>query len=355
MKKISVGLIGCGSIALKHIRAIANNREDLVITSLCDPCKERAQRIKEECAGLTGYGDEISIYQDYRVMVDSSKPDFVSILTESGMHYAIAADCMRAGVNVLVEKPLALSIAEVDDLISLSELNGAKLGVVHQYRFNPLIRALRDRVVKGDFGTLYYGTTSVRWRRNANYYKQAEWRGTEAKDGGVLMNQCIHNIDLLQWLLGERAIEVFSYKQNYSHPYIETEDTVLGLIRFRNGVMGAFEGTISIFPRNLENRIALFGATGSAIIGGVALDRVEAWTFEEGRDYGIEDFGKRTEHQPFPEAHMHSEVYRDYINALVKGIEPETNGEEARKSIEIITAMRWSAEKGQPQRLPMEG
>lgn len=354
MKKISVGLIGCGSIALKHIRAIAASRDFLVVTFLCDPCKERAQRIKEECARLTDYGGGISICRDYRVMLDKGKPDFVSILTENGMHYAIAVDCMRAGMNVLVEKPLALSTAEVDDLISLSKLKDTKLGVVHQYRFNPLVRTLKDRIVKGDFGTLYYGTASVRWNRNARYYKEAAWRGTEDKDGGVLMNQCIHNIDLLQWLLGERVSEVFSYKQNYSHPYIETEDTVFGLIRFRNNIMGAFEGTVSVFPRSLENRIALFGETGSAIIGGEVLDRIEAWAV--GKD-GCNSAGVhvKAENQPFSEAYMHGEVYRDYVDALTNNTEPEVNGEEARKSIEIIAAMRRSAEKGLPQRLPIGG
>lgn len=349
MRELRVGIIGCGSIGRKHIKAIIDNQEHLVLTALSDISLENAQKLRETHVKLTCTKYNTAVYSDYRKMIEKEKLDIVSVLTESGKHYPIALDCIERGINVLVEKPLALSLEHVDILITSAIRNNVKLGVIHQHRFNPIISNLKETIDAGSFNNLFYGVTNIRWNRNHDYYEKAKWRGTIGSDGGILMNQCIHNIDLLQWLLKEQAEEVFAYKQNYMHPYIQTEDTVLALIKFAGGILGIIEGTVSTFPHNLENSISVFGEKGSVKIGGKCLNEVEIWIFDEG------DTGRP---ELFQDGSMdysyHSEVYRDFIKAMNSGREPMVNGKEARKSIEIILAIQQSARSGLPVKLPLK-
>jgi predicted dehydrogenase len=353
--ELRLGIIGCGSIAKKHLKAIARNRRDFVIKAVSDISLENALGFRNAYTGLTGERDSIDVYTDYRVMIEKEELDMVSILTESGKHYYIAMDCIEQGINILVEKPLALSLENVDNLIAAAAAKKVKLGVVHQYRFNPLVSLLKGEIDAGSFNEIFYGVTTVRWNRNKDYYKNAGWRGTKDMDGGILMNQCIHNIDLLQWLLGQEVAEVFAYGQNYSHPYIDTEDTVFALIKFGKEVMGIFEGTVCTYPCNLEGSIAVFGERGSVKIGGACLNEIETWVFDK-KDAGgcltsrLGDIAKGYE-----QSSCHEEVYRDFANAVNCGREPMVNGEEARKSIEIILAIQRSAQTGLPVKLPLEG
>ncbi len=354
MRKLRLGVIGCGSIREKHIQALILNRDEISLTSVCDICAERAQGFKDSYLSLKGDGENISIYTDYRRMLNIEKLDITSILTDSGKHYTVASDCIKCGTNVLVEKPLALSLGEVDSLIKIASVNKVRLGVVHQYRYNPLIRGLKDCIDTGRLGKLFYGVTTVRWNRNREYYNKAKWRGTKHLDGGVLMNQCIQNVDLLQWLLGEKAAEVYAYKRNYAHPYIDTEDTVLALIKFGNGMLGMVEGTVSIFSGNLENSIAIFGEKGSVKIGGKALNRIEVWNVgdKDSQATCIRSDDAKSINQ---NSCCHSHVYKDFIKKLKSQEEPAINGEEARKSIEIILAIQQSSELGLPVTLTLKG
>ncbi len=354
MRKLRLGVIGCGSIREKHIQALILNRDEIALTSVCDICAERAQGFKDSYLSLTGNGENISIYTDYRQMLNIEKLDIASVLTDSGKHYTVASDCIKCGTNVLVEKPLALSLGEVDSLIKTASVNKVKLGVVHQYRYNPLIRDLKNSIDTGCFGKLFYGVTTVRWNRNKEYYNKAKWRGTKHSDGGVLMNQCIQNVDILQWLLGEKAIEVYAYKQNYAHPYIDTEDTVLALVKFGNRMLGMVEGTVSIFSGNLENSIAVFGEKGSVKIGGKALNRIEVWNIEDS-DSQAACIRNDDEIKSGLNSYCHSYVYKDFIRRLRSREEPSINGTEARKSIEIILAIQQSSELGLPVTLPLKG
>jgi len=354
LSKLRLGVIGCGSIRGKHIQALILNRDEISLASVCDISAERAQGFKDSYLALTGDGDNISIYSDYRGMLKKEKLDMVSILTDSGKHYTVASDCINCGVNVLVEKPLALSLDEVDSLIRIASVNKVKLGVVHQYRYNPLIAALKNCIDTGRLGKLFYAVTTVRWNRNREYYNKAKWRGTKHLDGGVLMNQCIQNVDLLQWLLGERVAEVHAYKRNYAHPYIDTEDTVLALIKFGSGMLGMIEGTVSIFSGNLENSIAVFGEKGSIKIGGKALNRIEVWNVG-GKDRQADCILSNDAKNLGQSSCCHSHVYKDFIKILKSQGEPAINGEEARKSIEIILAIQQSSELGLPVTLPLKG
>lgn len=354
MRKLRLGVIGCGNIKKKHIQAIFLNRDKIALASVCDLYAERARDFRDSYLALTGDGENISIYTDYLQMLRKEKLDMASILTDSGKHYTIASDCMERGINVLVEKPLALSLDEVDSLTRTASVNKVKLGVVHQYRFNPLISGLKHCIDTGRLGRLFYGVTTVRWNRNREYYTKSKWRGTKHLDGGVLMNQCIQNVDILQWLLGEKAAEVYAYKQNYAHPYIDTEDTVLALIKFGSGMLGMVEGTVSIFSGNLENSIAVFGEKGSVKIGGKALNRIDVWDLE-GCDSGAACAASGDKLSLIQSSGCHGYVYKDFINKLESREEPAINGNEARKSIEIVLAIQQSAELGLPVNLPLKG
>jgi len=350
LSQLKLGIIGCGSIGRKHVKAVSDNQRELVLTAVSDISLENASNLRENYAKLTCAKYNTVVYSDYRLMIEKEKLDMVSILTENGKHYPIALDCIEQGINVLVEKPVALSLDEVDTLIMSAARSYVKLGVVHQHRFNPLISKLKERIDLGYFNDLYYGVTTVRWNRNYEYYKKAKWRGTKGMDGGILMNQCIHNIDLLQWLLNEKAVKVFANNQNYAHPYIQTEDTVFALIEFNGGIFGIVEGTISTFPHNLESSISIFGEKGSVEIGGKNLNKVETWIFGK-EDLDIFELSQDNSIN----STYHSNVYKDFVEALKTDREPMVNGEEARKSIEIILAVQQSAKSGLPVKLPLKG
>jgi predicted dehydrogenase len=221
------------------------------IVALCDPVAEHM----EDKAVKFGLGPAVRRYTDYRTMLVEAKPELVSICTESGKHAAIALDCIRAGVNLIIEKPIALSIADADAIIAAAGERNVKVCACHQNRFNKSVVKIREAVEKNRFGRMFYGTAHIRWNRGREYYDRASWRGTWEQDGGALMNQCIHNIDLLRWMMGNEVAEVFAYTDNLEHPYIEAEDLGIALVKFANGAYGIIEGTTDIYPRNLEETL----------------------------------------------------------------------------------------------------
>lgn len=184
-------LIGCGRIATNHMKAAINN--NLEIAAVCDVLPEKMEELlaKHELQN----DDTIKRYEDYKKMIEKVKPELVSIATESGIHAEIALHCIEKGVNLIIEKPMAMSMEDADKIIKLSEEKGVKVSACHQNRFNVAIQQLRKAVEGGRFGKLSHGSIHVRWNRNQGYYDQASWRGTWAQDGGALMNQCIHGID----------------------------------------------------------------------------------------------------------------------------------------------------------------
>ncbi len=347
MKPLKFGIIGCGSISKKHMKAAACNREYLALAAVSDINVKNALSLGTAYRQLTGNSLNAAVYSDYRQMIEREKLDVVSILTDSGTHFAIALECIEKGINVLVEKPVSLSLQNMDTLIEAAELYDVKLGAVHQHRFNPLITKLKDQIDRGCLGNLFYGAATIRWNRSEEYYKEAEWRGTMGQDGGILMNQCIHNIDLLQWLLDVEAVEVFAYEHNFAHPYIETGDTVLALIKFNGGMLGSIEGTVASYPHNLESSISVFGERGSVKIGGPSLNRIEMWQSEEKPDISIPN------NHAVINSLYHEYVYRDFAESVVTSKKPMVDGREARKSIELILAIQQSAEEGAPVRLPL--
>ena len=268
-------LIGCGRIAVNHMKAAINN--ELEIVAVCDVLEEKMEEL------LAKYGlekdESIKRYTDYKKMIEELQPELASIATESGIHAEIALYCIEKGVNLIIEKPMAMSIEDANKIIDLAEEKNVKVSACHQNRFNVAIQKLRKAVESGRFGKLSHGSIHVRWNRNAGYYEQAPWRGTWEQDGGALMNQCIHGIDLLRWMMGDEIEEIYGATRQQFHDYLEAEDVGMAVIKFKNGAIGTIEGTTNVFPKNLEETLYIFGENGTVKIGGTSTNNIDVWDF----------------------------------------------------------------------------
>ena len=341
-KKLGFGVIGCGRIAPKHTESILAI-PDAELIAVCDIVPERAEKFAELY--------KAEPYIDYKELLKREDIDIVTIATPSGNHAEIGIEAAKAGKHVMVEKPMAMTLQEADRLIQACQENNVKLGVIHQNRYNKSIKTLRAAMEAGRFGKLTHGQASIRWNRNEDYYTQAPWRGTRLQDGGVLMNQSIHNIDLLQWMMGP-ADSVFGYTTTALRP-IEMEDVAGAIIRFKNGAIGLIEAATTIYPKNLEETLNVFGETGSVVIGGIAVNRVEVWEFPDSDKEKEEIFASQENDPPTVYGFGHREIIQDMIKAVKDDIDPPINGEEGRKALEIILAIYRSQETGLPVKLPL--
>lgn len=342
-------LIGCGRISPNHIAAALANK--LEIVGLCDLDESR---IEDKVLKYNLDRKKIAYYKDYLTLLMEQKPELVSICTESGSHAAIALECISMGVNIIVEKPIALSLEDADTIIKAAKKNGVKVCACHQNRFNKSVLKIREAIDQGRFGKLFYGTAHIRWNRAETYYKSALWRGTWEMDGGALMNQCIHNIDLLRWMLGSEISEVFAYTDNLNHSYIEAEDLGIALIKFKNGAYGILEGTTNIYPRNLEETLYLFGEKGTVKAGGSSVNIIEEWHFADLFDDAEEV--KKTFHENPPNIYGfgHTPLFADVILAIKKDRQPKVTAEDGKRALELVLAIYKSADEGQPIKLPLE-
>lgn len=341
MSKLKFGIIGCGRISSRHVEAIANNYKDAELVAVYDIVSENMDKIVEEYYEYIMEQEEYKIidqhmeeiaatregvikYTDYNKFLNDENIDVVTIATISGYHAEQAIDCLNHNKHVLIEKPMALSIEDADNIIELGKEKNKKVCVSHQNRFSPTIQKLRRAIDEGRFGKLIHGSASTLWARNDNYYKQASWRGTKALDGGTLMNQCIHNIDLLQWMMGGEIERISSETDTFIRN-IETEDFGAMLIRFKNGAVGVVEGSVCVYPRNLEETLSIFGEKGTVVIKN---GKIDTWRFEDERDYDDTELD---------ETNLgHTPLYKDFIDAIKEDREPLVNGEEGKKAIELI-------------------
>ena len=340
-------LIGCGRISPNHIEAAKNNNLEFV--AMCDVNPEAMQE-KSERFGL----EAVRKYTDYRELLEKEKPELVAIATESGKHAAIALDCIAAGCNVIIEKPIALSIADADAIVRAGKQAGVVVCANHQNRFNKSVRYMREALESGRFGRLSHGAAHVRWNRGKSYYDQASWRGTWAQDGGCLMNQCIHNIDLLRWFMGDEVEEVMAYTDQLAHPYLEAEDIGLALVKFANGAYGLIEGTTNVYPKNLEETLYIFGDQGTAKAAGTSDNIIEEWRFADGLDDPEEVKKRFSENPPNIYGFGHTPLYANVIEAIVTGKPPLVDAEAGKRALELVLAIYKSAAEHRPVKLPLE-
>ncbi len=342
-------LIGCGRISTNHIKAALNNQ--LEISAVCDVLPEAMEKLLSK-HGLVKNTD-INRYTDYKEMIRQNELELVSIATDSGMHAEIALDCIDHGINVIIEKPIAMSIMEADEIIRCATEKKVKVSVCHQNRFNIAVQEMRAALEKDRFGKLSHGSVHVRWNRNREYYEQAPWRGKWASDGGALMNQCIHGIDLLRWMLGDEVEEVYGVTRQQFHDYLETEDIGMAVLKFKNGAIGTVEGTVNVYPQNLEETLYLFGEYGTVKLGGKATNNIDVWKFS---DESEEDMGK----QEIKEAagnvygNGHTSLFADMIDAVVNDRKPYVDAAAGKNALEIVLAIYKSQKIGKPVKLPLE-
>ena len=246
-----------------------------------------------------------------------------------------------------------MSIADADAVIDAAKNKGVKVCASHQNRFNKSIQKIREAVDKNRFGRMLYGTAHIRWCRDWEYYSRAKWRGTWEQDGGALMNQCIHNIDLLRWMMGDEVSEVVGMTDRMSHPYIEAEDLGLALVRFKNGSYGIIEGTTDIYPRNLEETLYLFGEKGTVKAGGTSVNRIEEWRFADALDEPEEVISQFRENPPNVYGYGHTPLYADVIDSIENDREPYVNAEAGKRALELVLGIYKSAAEGKSVKFPL--
>jgi predicted dehydrogenase len=330
MKKINFAIIGCGRISYKHVEALIFNIEKSKLVALCDINIEKANIRKEQYEKSTDIS--VKVYEDYKIMLKKEEIDVVVISTESGNHFQHAMDALKINKHVLIEKPITMNSVEADQLLEEAENRNLIIGVCHQNRFNDAIQKLRNAVDINKFGKISNITARILWNRNDDYYNQATWRGTKKMDGGTLMNQCIHNIDLLQWMANSPVERIYAERDTYFRN-IEMEDFGAILIRFKNGIIGIVEGSAIVFPNNLEETLSIFGEKGTVVIGGMAVNEIKEWRF---KDESIEDIENSSDEIDSVYGTGHKLLYKDYIDALENDRQPLINGYEGKKAMEII-------------------
>lgn len=342
-------LIGCGRISPNHVMAAKNNGLDIV--AICDIERANAE---DKILKFDLDPANVKVYEDYKELLEKEKPELVAIATESGKHAAIALDCIAVGCHVIIEKPIALSIADADAIIKAGKEKGVLVCANHQNRFNKSIQEIRKALEKNRFGKLLYGTAHIRWARNHEYYDRAPWRGTWEQDGGALMNQCIHDIDLLRWMMGDEIDTVYGMTDRLIHPYIEAEDLGLAVVKFKNGSYGTIEGTTNVYPKNLEETLYIFGEKGTVKAGGEAVNIIEEWKFSD--YFGDEELVKKecSENPPNVYGFGHTKLYKNVINAIEGKEELLVDGEAGKRALELVLAIYKSAAEGRPVKLPLE-
>lgn len=342
-------LIGCGRIAVNHMKAVFHHHLELI--AVCDLESEKMENILEPYGGKQD--SAMACYINYKQMIEEHPElELVAIATSSGSHAEIALYCIRHGIHVMIEKPIAMSIEDADHIIEAGRKYNVLVCACHQNRFNVAVQKTRKALEEGRFGNLSHGSIHVRWNRRKKYYDQASWRGTWAEDGGCLMNQCIHGIDLLRWMMGEEVDTVYGVIRRQQHSYLETEDIGMAVLTFKNGAIATIEGTTNVYPKNLEETLYLFGEKGTVKIGGTSTNNLEVWDF---LDETQEDQKNKELKEPTSNVYGngHIRLYADMIDAIEHHRQPYVDALAGRNALELVLAVYQSAKTGQVVSLPL--
>ncbi len=332
---IKVALVGCGRISEKHFEVFEKFNERIKLISVCDVIPERAKKYSTKF--------NVPYYTNLEEMLEKEDIELLSVCTPSGLHPVHGIMAAKRRINVLTEKPMAINVEDADRLIKECNNGRVKLFVVKQNRFNPTIQLLKKAIDKKRFGKIFFINSTVFWNRPQEYYDMAKWRGTKRLDGGAIMNQASHYVDLMLWIGGE-VKEVVSFKDRLARN-IECEDTGAAILKYKNGSIGVLQVTMLTYPKNYEGSITVIGEKGTVKIGGTALNRIEKWEFEKyDDDDSLVEKVNYIPHNVYGEGHF--AFYDNVLKTLEGKEQPMTDGEEGRKSLELICAIYESAEKG---------
>lgn len=350
---LGFGIIGCGVIAPFHAKGIQNARGARLV-AVADIISEKARQFAQEySAGENGAGEHgaVAWYKDYQDLLKRDDIQVICICTPSGMHADMAVDAAQAGKHVLSEKPMAITLPQLDRMIAACRKAGVKLGTIFQRRTYESSRQVKQAIEQGKLGKLVLGDAYLKYYRTQEYYNSAGWRGTwELDGGGALMNQGVHGIDLIQWLMGD-VESVYARSAALAHD-IEVEDTAVAVLQYKNGAFGVIEGTTSVYP-GLETRLEIHGEKGTIILEEQTITR---WSFigEEDPGPGAGAVEEKAGGSADPAAIAtagHLRQIQDMVDAVRENREPLVNGEEGRKAVEIILAIYESARTRREVRL----
>jgi UDP-N-acetyl-2-amino-2-deoxyglucuronate dehydrogenase len=341
------GVVGCGMISRFHARAVAELRNARLV-ACCSANPESALRFAEE--------HSCTAYEDLPAMLADPAVDVVSICSPSGAHMEAALAAARAGKHVIVEKPLEVTVARCDRIIRECEKHGVSLATIFPSRFHESSRLLKKAVDQGRFGKVTLGDAYVKWFRTQKYYDSGAWRGTWKLDGGgALMNQAIHSVDLLVWLMGP-VESVAAHTAMLAHERIEVEDVAVASLRFASGALGTIEASTAAYPGYLK-RIEISGSHGTAVL---EEEDIKVWDFARTlksdtalreRMAGKTKTGGGAADPAAIGHHAHAAQFKDFLQAIQKGTTPSIDGHEGRRSVEVIEAIYKSAKTGKAVRI----
>jgi UDP-N-acetyl-2-amino-2-deoxyglucuronate dehydrogenase len=341
-RKIRIAVVGCGRISKNHFGAIERHADDLELVAVCD----------SNPATLNAHTDTYRVpgYAHLSDLLTQAQPDLVALCTPSGLHPDQAIATARHGVHVMTEKPMATRWQDGVQMVKACDEAGVHLFVVKQNRRNATLQLLKRAVEEKRFGKIHLVHLNVFWSRPQSYYDQAKWRGTWEFDGGAFMNQASHYVDLLDWLIGpiDRVQAMVSTTRD-----IEVDDTGVLNVRWRNGALGSMSVTMLTYPKNLEGSIIILGEKGTVRVGGVAVNDIQIWDFAEPRDYD-EQVKSANYETTSVYGFGHPLYYKNVIDVFRGEAEPETDGREGLKSLEVLIAAYLSARDGRTVSLPLE-
>lgn len=342
-RKVRFALVGCGRIANNHFDALRRHHERAELVAVCDV----DARALDRAVGATGAAPYASLDE----MLHDAQADAVVVTTPSGLHPEQSIRIAAAGRHVVTEKPMATRWEDGKRMVAAADAAGVRLFVVKQNRRNATLQLLKRAVEKKRFGRIYMVNLNVFWTRPPEYYESARWRGTWEFDGGAFMNQASHYVDLIDWIVGP-VESLQAYTATLARD-IEVEDTGVISLRWRNGALGSMNVTMLTYPRNMEGSITVLGEHGTVRIGGVAVNEIQQWEFArpDPDDALVEDASYQT-NSVYGFGHL---LYYDNVIKVLRGeAEPETDGREGLKSLEVLVAAYQSARDGRRVALPLE-
>ncbi|AHE97843.1 Gfo/Idh/MocA family protein [Thioalkalivibrio paradoxus] len=341
-RKIRIAVVGCGRISKNHFGAIERHAENMELVGVCDT---HAPTLEQHENAYKAPG-----FRSLPELLGSVEPDIISLCSPSGLHPEQTITAARHGVHVMTEKPMATRWQDGVRMVKACDEAGVRLFVVKQNRRNATLQLLKRAVAEKRFGRIHMVHLNVFWSRPQSYYDQAKWRGTWEFDGGAFMNQASHYVDLLDWLIGpiDKVQAMVSTTRD-----IEVEDTGVLNVRWRSGALGSMSVTMLTYPKNLEGSITILGEQGTVRVGGVAVNDIQLWDFAEPRDYDAEIKSANYETTSVY-GFGHPLYYKNVIDVLRGEAEPETDGREGLKSLEVLIAAYLSARDGRTVSLPLE-
>jgi UDP-N-acetyl-2-amino-2-deoxyglucuronate dehydrogenase len=330
-------LVGCGRIAKRHSELLGLKQIDgAQLVAVCDNNLKKAEKIGQQF--------DVPAYADMDDMMQKEQVDVVVVLTPSGLHAEHVVNLASYGKDIMVEKPMALTLDDADAMIGACDSNNCRLFIIKQNRFNVPVVKLREAHQSGRFGKLVLGTVRVRWARHQQYYDQDAWRGTWAMDGGVLTNQASHHVDMLEWMMGD--VESVFARSTTALVDIEAEDTAVVTLKFKNGALGIIEATTATRPHDLEGSISVLGEKGSVVVGGFAVNQMQTWAFEDVLEGDDEVLEKYSVNPPNVYGFGHQAYYEHVVDCVSHDSQNLVDGLQGRKSIELISAIYESIETG---------